>query len=97
MPFGRFLGLVLFVVGLLLTVIGLLVRMRTGFMFSVFAAGPAIFLVGGALQLFPGSPLKQDGTPLNLRKFFAAAPTTHKAAWLVAVLLGAATAYTLIG
>ncbi len=100
MQFGRFLGKALLILGAILILSGLIVRNATGFTFGVFAAGPAIALIGIAMQFFPGGnvdPIQTHSGNFNFRTFLSNASLQHKLIWLAAGLIGLAIAYPFLG
>ncbi|MEM6955297.1 MAG: hypothetical protein AAF645_06395 [Myxococcota bacterium] len=98
---GRFVGIIVTVLGAIFWGIGASMLSSIGYTLKLFVAGPALCFWGLSLLVFPGKPMPfrdLNTLPANERKRWATeAPALHKAAWVVAGLVGLVLSIRMLG
>ncbi len=99
MLYGRFVGIILTILGVILSGIGYAMLMSRGSTLQFFVAGPSLCLVGIAMLIMPGGPLtlvesKHKG--FNAKAWMRDAPMLHKIVWGIALIVGLVIAFQFV-
>jgi hypothetical protein len=87
---GRFVGIILFVLGVPATIFGYLMLNDDGSILKIMLAGPALVLIGLAMLVFPGGDVTIQDINSKTKSLWGEAPMGHKIAWLLAGSIGIA-------
>ena len=89
---GRFVGIILFVLGVPATIFGYLMLNDDGSIYKIMLAGPVLVLIGLAMLVFPGGDVTIQDINSKSKSMWGEAPTGHKIVWLLAGAIGIAVA-----
>ena len=99
MLYGRFVGIILAILGVVLSVIGYMMLAGAGFTIRLFVAGPAMVFIGLAMVCLPGQKMtvaESQQSGFDPKAFIKAAPMLHKIVWAVSGLVGIFIAFNFI-
>jgi hypothetical protein len=91
MKAGKFIGIIILVIGIVVTLLFYFVASNWDSVPQILIMGPALIIVGVAMIIFPGGDFSKENlknNPAGVKEMWKKAPFLHKTMWIVATIVG---------